>query len=145
MARQIQNWFTTMINRYNGNQEFVPFLKPEQIQKGAKERIFKEMALGRINYETYGNYFLDPKFLENLIVASDDEVINCSTILQSLKFYDTYNPGQLYVVRNITRYSMLLPIYSVIQNRLNAVKVSGTIAPLADIPYVLKDYSKVLQ
>ena len=39
------------------------FLKPEQIQRAAKERIFREMARGQIDYGQFGKYYLDGKFL----------------------------------------------------------------------------------
>ena len=136
------NYFTTMISRYNGSQEFVQFLKPEQIQKSAKERIFREMARGQIDYSQFGNYYLDNKFLENLIVAANDEMINATVISNALYFYDTQFPGDYTVARIRARQEQLKVIYYTIYTRLCNVKYTNDIGCLTDIQYVLKDISK---
>lgn len=136
------NYFTTMISRYNGNQDFIPFLKPEQIQKSAKERIFREMARGQIDYSQFGSYYLDAKFLENLIVAANDEMINANVISTALYFYDTQFPGDYTVSRIRARQENLKMIYYIIYTRLCNVKFTNDIGYLTDIQYVLRDISK---
>lgn len=136
------NYFTNMIQKYNGNADFVLFLKPEQIQKSAKEKIFRDMVRGNIDYAQFGFYYQNSKFLENLIVAANDELINAQVISNALLFFDTYNPGDLNVARIRTKQQMLVNIFSCIYTRLMQVKMSGDIGFLTDIQYVLKDYAK---
>lgn len=136
------NYFTTMISRYNGNQDFITFLKPEQIQKSAKERIFREMARGQIDYSQFGNYYLDVKFLENLIVAANDEMIQANVISNALYYFDMQFPGDYTVSRIHARQENLKMIYYTIYTRLCNVKFSNDIGYLTDIQYVLKDISK---
>ena len=138
------NYFTTMIQRYNGNVDFILFLKPEQIQKSAKERIFREMARGQIDYGQYGIYFQNGKFLENLIVAANDEMINSQIIANALGFYDMTFPGDLNVIRVMTKQNMLVKMYTCIYSRLLDVKATGNVGCLTNIAYALADISKYI-
>lgn len=135
---QQNNYFSSMIKRFDGNVDFVSLITPEMIQKSAKERIFREMSKGQIKYEEYGNYFLDPKFLDNLIVAANDELNNNATVCKALEYFDLTFPGDQSVYINRVRYSCLLNIYSIIFQRLSMVKATGNIGSLTDIQYVLK-------
>ena len=138
------NYFTTMIAKYNGNQEFIVTQKPEQIQQSAKTRIFREIVKGQIDFAVHGRYFLDPKFLENLIIAANDMLVEYSIIYNSLAFYDQYNPGIMDIARIRTKYSFLVQIYQVLANKLTEVKFVGNIGILTDIKYILKDYAKYI-
>ncbi len=136
------NYFLSMIQKYNGNRDFILFLKPEQIQRSAKEKIFREMVRGQIDYAQFGIYYQNGKFLENLIVAANDELVNAQVITNALRFFDMYNPGDLNVARIITKQQMLVNIYNCIYSRLMQVKMTGDIGYLTDIQYVLRDYAK---
>lgn len=143
MAEQ-NNYFTFMERKYNNDEDFVRFLKPEQIQKSAKERIFREMARGQIDYVKFGKYFVDSKFLENLIIAANNELMNNSTIGTALQYYDSCFPGQINVVHNLNRYSALCFIYNNILQRLYNVKMTSDIGYLADLQYVLINHHKYM-
>lgn len=143
MAQNQNNYFTFMVRKYN-DEDFVRFLKPEQIQKSAKERIFREMARGQIDYVEFGKYFVDSKFLENLIIAANNELMNNTTIGTALQYYDSCFPGQINVVHNINRYNALCFIFNNILQRLYNVKMTSDIGYLADIQYVLTNYHKYM-
>lgn len=130
------NYFITMIHRYN-EEDFVWRLRPEQIQKAGKDRIFREMIRGQIDYSKYGKYFLDNRFIDNLIVAANDELNNNCIIYNALNFQDTYQPGNLAVSNLMNRYSNYVYIYQVLVDRLQAVKVTGNVGALIDINLVL--------
>lgn len=136
------NYFTNMIQKYNGNRDFILFLKPEQIQKSAKERIFREMVRGNIDYAQFGIYYQNNKFLENLIVAANDELVNAQVISNALLYYDTCFPGDLNVARIRTKQQILVISYDCIYTRLMQVKMTNDIGYLTDIQYVLRDYAK---
>lgn len=143
MAKQINNYFTNMISRY-GTEDFVHFLKPEQIQRSARERIFREMVRGQIDFSVHGKYFQDSKFLENLIIAATDELNNNIAVNTALEFYDMNRPGDMIIIRNRVKHSNLVVIYNAIVIRLNNVKFTGNIGYLTDLPYVLKDEIKYI-
>lgn len=143
MAR-INNYFDMMIDRYNGDQNFVVKITPEQIQRSAKQRIFREMVRGEIDYTVYGKYFIDPKFLENLIIAAQDELTNKSTIANALRFYDFNFPGSIDVVYNYNLHQNLVVIYSILHKKLSTLKFCGDIGVLIDIQYILRDYKKYM-
>lgn len=143
MAKQINNYFTNMISRYS-TEDFVHFLKPEQIQRSAKERIFREMVRGQIDFSVHGKYFQDSKFLENLIIAATDELNNNIAVNAALEFYDMNRPGDMIIIRNRVKHSNLVAIYNAIVIRLNNVKFTGNIGYLTDLPYVLKDEIKYI-
>ncbi len=135
------NYFDIMISRYQ-TPDFVRMLKPEQIQRSAIERIFREMVRGQIDFSQYGNYFLDSKFLDNIIIAAADELDNNSAINKALAFYDINYPGDATIIRNRYKISARVIIYNALYQRLSNAKMSGDIGYLTDLPYVLKEQSK---
>lgn len=140
---QPTNYFISTERRYQTN-NFVVYLKPEQIQRSAKERLFKEMLRGQIDYSIYGRYFLDPKFLENVLIAAQDELNNNAVILESLRFYDLNYPGISDVVKLIGRHTSLVQIFSVLCGKLESIRVTGDIGVLVDTAYILKPYRNIL-
>lgn len=142
---QINNYFTSKLREYNGDANFTKYLRPEDIQRSAKDRILKEMARGRIDYTKYGKYFTeDSKFLENVYIVAKTEYENSSAILLALKFYDLSCPGNLLVVRNLYRYNNINYMYSVLASRLGRLRETGDIGVLADIQFILKDAIKFI-
>lgn len=137
------NYFTAMNLKYKTS-DFVFYLKPEQIQKAAKDRIFKEMIQGKIDYSIFGLYFNDSKFLENLLIAAQDELINNSTIRDALGLYNSTYPGNQIVVNLGIRYNSLSQVFQVLFDKLTYVKSTGNVGYLADIQYVLAPYKNTL-
>lgn len=130
------NYFTSMISRFQ-TEDFISALKPEQIQRFAKERIFREMVRGQIDYTEFGKYYLDSKFLSNLVIAAENELTNNRIISAALELYDLNNPGHMEVIHNRTKHTNLCIIYSCLLERLNAVQMTGNVGYLTDIQYVL--------
>lgn len=141
---RINNYFDMMLDRFNGDQDFVLKITPEQIQRSAKQRIFREMVKGEIDYTKYGQFFINPKFLENLIIAAQDELTNKTVISNALRFYDLSFPGSIDVIHNCNLYQNLAVIYNVLYSKLNSLKFCGDIGILIDIQYILKDYKKYM-
>ncbi len=137
-------WFANMIRRYPDMPNFVKLLKPEMIQRSAKERIFREMIRGQINYSEYGQYFLDNKFLENAIIAAQDELNYNITLRDALVFYDFNCPGQQNVINARAKHENLVYVFNVILNKLMEVKYTDNIGAITDIQYVLGSYRNIL-
>ena len=137
------NFFSFMISKYN-DENFIIYLKPEQIQKSAKDRIFREMVKGQIDYSIYGKYFQDPKFLENVLIAAQDELNNNTVILNALTFQDLYMPGMAEVINMKSRYQIYEFIYQHLVTRLMNVKQTGDVGFLVDIQYVLGSYKNYI-
>ena len=134
---QVQNnYFISNIRRYN-REDFVCMMKPEQIQRDAKNRIFRELVQGKIDYSIYGKYFLEPKFIDNLIISADNELRNNTTVLNALEMYDMYGPEDPNTGMNRIRYSTLVYIYQTILNRLNLVRMYSNVGYLTDLSVVL--------
>lgn len=138
------NYFDMMLSRYNGDEQFISMLSPESIQRSAKGRIFREMVKGEIDYTRHGKFFLEPKFLENLIIAAKDELRNKNTILYSLVFYDYNFPGNPDIIYNRTLHENLVYIYNTIVSKLNALKYCGDIGVMVDIRYILRGCQKYM-
>ena len=132
----MSNYFTSSIKRY-GSPDFISMLRPEEIQRAAKERIFREMVRGKIDYTEFGQYFLETNFLSNLIIACDNELTNNVVISNALELYDMTYPGHIEVIHNRTRHTNLVYIYSVLLDRLRSVELTGNVGLLTDIQYVL--------
>lgn len=137
-------WFANMIRRYQDMPNFVNMIKPETIQRSAKERIFREMIRGQINYSDYGQYFLDNKFLENVIIAAQDELNYNITLRDALVFFDFNCPGQQSVINARAKHENLVYVFNVILNKLMEVKFTDNIGALTDIQYVLGSYRNIL-
>ena len=140
---QPTNYFISAQRRFNTD-NFIPFVKPEQIQRSAKDRIFKEMVRGQIDYSQFGKYFLDSKFAENLLVAAQDELNNNAVVLEALRYQDLNFPGNPLVTKLIGQYSSLSHIYQVLYGKLSILRISGDIGILVDTAYILKPYKNVL-
>lgn len=136
MANNQNNYFSLNIKKYN-REDFICMMKPEQIQRDAKNRIFREMVQGKIDYSIYGKYFLDSKFIDNLIISAENELRNNTTVLNALVFYDTYGPGDPNVGVNRIRYNNLCIIYQTLMSRLNMVRMYADVGYLIDLAAVL--------
>lgn len=131
------NWFTTMRSRYNGDENFITALRPEQIQRDAKNRIFREMARGQIDYIKEIKYFKDPKFLDNLIVIADELTRESTLLYNSLTLYDQMYPGDVNI-RNLSRkYSEHQFIYGTILTKLQQMKFYDNIGVFSDLAAII--------
>lgn len=136
MAQQKRsNWIEDQIKRMG--EDFIVNMNPEGIQRAAKQRIFRDMVKGNINYEVHGKYFQDPKFLENLIIAAQNELQNNSIVYYALCEYDINHPGNPLVIENKATYHALTVIHETILTRLYWVKNSyyntGYLTDLASV------------
>lgn len=132
------NWIEDQIKRFG--EDFVFTMSPESIQRNAKRRIFSDMVKGNIDYGVHGKYFNDPKFLENLIIAAENELLNNEVILTALMEFDMNHPGNSTVIMNRTKFNGLVIIYRSLVNKLHAVKMSFNVGYLVDIPVELRTY-----
>lgn len=135
------NYITNMIRQYGEN--WIVALRPDDIQRSGK-RIFKEMVRGQFDYETVGQYFLDLKFLDNLINAASYELEVNSLYLNAVSFYGQYYPATQDISFHINHLQVLCKIYAIILQRLNLVKETGNIGYLHDIPAYLFAYKNHL-
>lgn|SRR5574344_480075 len=140
---QQNNYFTNMIRRYN-REDFIAQMKPEQIQRSAKERIFREMVRGQIDYAKLGQYYLDPKFLENLLIAADNELKNNIACATALSFYDLAYPGDTLIIHNKTKFENLSFVYNCILQRLQSLKETGNVGCLTDLQFVLANFKYII-
>lgn len=139
MAKQKQPcWIEDQIRRFG--EDFILRMNPENIQRSAKSRIFKDMVKGNIDYGVYGMYFIESKFLENLIIAASNELQNNDVVLRALIEFDNNHPGDSLVIQNRTYYHGRCCIFKTILDRLYAVKSSYNVGYLSDISYVLHGY-----
>ena len=142
--KQDNSYFGAMKRKFQDATNFIWYLKPEQIQKAAKDRIFREMISGTIDYSENGQYFQDSKFLENLIIAAQDELVNNTTIRDALKFYNCNFPGQLNIIVLLAKYENLVYIYSILLSKLTEYKFTGFIGTLTNIKFILGSYKNLL-
>ena len=137
MANNKNNFITNMIRQYGDN--WIVAMNPENIQKSAK-RIFKEMVRGQYDYEKLGEYFLDGKFLDNLIVAASNELEINTLYYNALSFYMQSFPQTPNISPAIVHVQKLAYIYNVILQALSTVKQTGNIGYLHNICALLYSY-----
>lgn len=126
------NYFTSSIRRFNTD-DFITCLKPEQIQRSAKERIFREMVNGQIDYQKFGKYFLDSKFMDNIIIAAQNELTNNTCVSTALNLYDSMYPGNPDMSYNRIVYAQRANAFTYIIDRLGVSKNTENPSYLMDI------------
>ena len=102
------------------------------------------MIQGKVDYSIFGHYFNDSKFLENVLIAAQDELINNSIIRDSLGLYNNTFPGNQTAMNLFLRHDSLVRVYQVFFDKLTLVKNTGNVGYLADIQYVLAPYKNTL-
>ena len=147
MARK--NYFETNIQKYG--EDFLDYKRAEDIQKDSKF-IFKDIVYGNINYEKYGTYFTDTRFIEQLIIKSEIEAKKHEIKLEALNQYiisnnkmDNHNPLphdmlQLACDMQQSEYDLKMIMWT-LNNYLWKVKFDNyNIQCLLELPAVLKQH-----
>ena len=124
--------------------EFISLVTPDQIQSQAK-RIVKELVKGDIELEKYGQYFLDMKFLDNLIIGISNELDEQSLYSEAVSFYRLYHPNTPNISIRENHLQVLCYIYGVILSKLNVVKNTQNIGYLSDTSALLYNYRNHLK
>ena len=116
--------------------EWITTIRPEEIQNSTK-RIVKDMVKGNIEYEKYGSIFLDPKFLENLLIGVSTELESNTFNYSGCQMLYAAFPGTPNLAQHVNHLDRLVYIYTLIKNKLEMVKMSGNVGYLTDIPGML--------
>ena len=98
------------------------------------------MVRGDINYQALGSYFLDLKFLDNVIIACQNALDETILLYNALSFYHQYNPEIINIGLHETHLATLCNIYNTVLSRLQLVRTTGNIGWLADISAMLYNY-----
>lgn len=116
---------------------------PESIQRMIRN-VAKDMIYGNFNYEQDSKYILDPKVLDNLIIASENERDDNCLYYYAITSYMQQYPTVPNIAAHQTKFNTLWYIYGTISDKLKAVKATGNIAWLSDIPTILGGYKNYL-
>ena len=131
------NYMDTMIAQYGEN--WIVSMTPEDIQRSAR-RLIKEMVRGYMDYEKYGKYFLDTKFLDNIIVAVNNEYELSSLHYNALCLYRNCYPNIPNLSIHVNHDYALMQIYGTVLQKLNMVKQDNNIGWLMDTAALLNQY-----
>jgi hypothetical protein len=131
------NYFESMQKQFGDN--WIITQNPDSIQRSAK-RIVKEMVHGNIDYQKYGNYFLDPKFMENLIIACRNELEVNTLLYTAVYHYAQQEPLYPNINIELNHLQALCYVYNVITQKLDYVKLYSNVGYLADIASLLYTY-----
>lgn len=123
MAKGKTSYFDMAIQK--DGEDFLDSKSANEIVKDAKKRIFKDMAYGNINYEKYGRYFTEARFLDQLLAVAEDEMYNHQTMWQALTMLDQNNPGNIRTITLCNKENRLATAYGIIYTCLKYVKDTG--------------------
>lgn len=141
MAKKM-NYFESNIQKFG--QDFLDFKRTEEIQRDCKF-IFRDMVFGNINYEKHGMYFMEPRFLEQLIIQSEIESRKHAIKFSALSEYNLNHGDNLSVQLACIEQDMYM-ITSTIYNQLRLVKANNyDISYLTYLPALLKDHRKTMK
>ena len=116
---------------------------PESIQRMIRN-VTKDMIYGNFNYEQDSKYILDPKVLDNLIISAENERDDNCLYYYAITNYMQAFPTIPNIAAHQTKFNVLWYIYGTISDKLKAVKATGNIAWLSDIPTILGNYKNYL-
>ena len=116
--------------------DWITTIRPEEIQNSTK-RIVKDMVKGNIEYEKYGSVFLDPKFMENLLIGVSTELESNTFNYNGCQMLYSAFPGTPNLAQHVNHLERLVYIYNTIKYKLETVKYSGNVGFLTDIPGML--------
>ena len=131
------SFFDNMVRNYGEN--WLVAMTPENIQKNAK-RIVRDMVRGIVDFEKYGQCFLDGKFIDNLMVAVNNDYEISSLHYNALLFYQQTFPYTPNLSIHINHDFALMTVNQVVLAKLQQVKMDQNIGWLADISAVLYQY-----
>ena len=134
MAKRKPCYIENMIQRFGDN--LTALITPDSIQKSTK-RIVKEIAKGNVPYGEVGNYFLDNKFLENLIIGINNELEINTLNYQACCYYYQVFPQTPNMGTHILHLERVLFIYGLIAERLQWIKQTGNIGYMVDVNAML--------
>jgi hypothetical protein len=144
MAKNNQKNFITQQMQNNQNGVYwLNFITPDLIQRNTK-RIVKEIVNNKYNYEQVGNYFLDPKFLDNLIEGIKYELEINTLYYNAVSYYKNIDPGYPHLVIHVNQLSALCIVYNTILDRLYMVDREKNIGYLSDLSALLNQYRNYL-
>lgn len=137
---KMQNYITNQIAQKG--ESWISLVRPEDIQNSGK-RIVKEMIKGVYDYQELSSYFLDRKFLSNLLIHVENELQYNAWLYSAASYF-----SKVYVDPNagfyITRISGIYYIYNVISERLKVLEATENIACMLDISSMLYGYRNYL-
>ena len=116
---------------------------PESIQRMIKN-VVKDIIYGNFNYEADSKYILDPKVLDNLIIAAEIERDDNCLYYHAMTTYMQIYPTQPNLAGHQFKFNALWYIYGTITDKLRAVKATGNIGWLADTPSILGSYKNYI-
>ena len=139
MAKNNQkNFITQQLQQQNG-EYWVAHINPDIIQRNAK-RIVKEMISNKFNYEQVGNYFLEPKFLDNLIEGIKSELEINTLYFYAVMNYKNICPQYPHISIHINHLDAICKVYKIILDKLYMVQRYQNIGYLSDVSAYLQQY-----
>lgn len=130
-----KNCYIQMMANQRG-EDWLIYIRPEEIQNSTK-RIIKDMVRGNIEYEKYGAVFLDPKFMENLLIGVSNELESNAFNYNGCQILYSMYPSTPNLPQHVNHLARLVFIYTTIKSKLETVKLSGNVGFLTDIPGLL--------
>ena len=86
MAQQKrENYFEMNLKDHDEN--FINNRSPQDLQKDARKRIFKDMIYGNVDYEVFGKFYTNPNFIDALITTASVEAQKHSITSLALEQY----------------------------------------------------------
>ena len=117
------NYFSQSIEKMGEN--FLAQKPTDMIRRDAKNRIFKDIVNGNIDYTKYGRYFMDSRFLNQLISTAEEELNIHRVQRMALEFYDFNFPGYPLVIELVKRERVIEYVLDMIYNYLKLVRDSN--------------------
>lgn len=92
---------------------------------------------GGYDYEKYGKYFMDSRFIENLIVAASNKFEYYALLSNAVSMYRYSYPTYPNIGAHFTHVQNLCEIYSVLYYKLLEVRNTYNISALVEIVPIL--------
>lgn len=142
MAKNYVTYLQMLKNNFG--ETWYCLVTPDMIQKNVK-RIVKEIGKGSYDYINCGKDFIQPIFLENLIIGITNELEINTLDYMACSYYYSCFPSTPNMGNRVLYHERVNYIYKVILERLNYVKATGNIGYMADVAGLILSDKKILE
>lgn len=139
--KQNNDYFSKSIQQKGAG--FIECKNALEIQRDAI-KVFRDIARGNINFEKYGEYFLQDVFLSNLIIAANSKLISESIkrdgvnlLISQMSQTGANCDMQLIVLQDLINKTQA---YQIILNNLTALQQSGDVNWLYTLSAQISSY-----
>lgn len=138
------NYFTQNIQKFG--KDFLLYKNAKELEQESN-KIFRELARGRVDLEKHGHYFLNQQFLESCIVNAYNKYTYHNISFTGINYFVINQPGagqDMNIITVLEQHRRSAEAYCIILQTLNTIKSTYDYSYLYGLYDKLKNYRNYL-